>query len=92
MGFNPRSSQVLKKEGEIGHQEAMIIELPSGKNAIDALNISALNATGAEFENIVLTISFDDKTTVNCRLSDFVGAGMGAYKSSCRYFKKTSRC
>ena len=86
VGFNPHSSQILKKEGKVACQDCMTIELPSGKNVIEVLNISALNTAAAEFENIVITISFDDKTTVNCRLSDFVGAGMGAYKSSCRYF------
>lgn len=74
------------------------IELPSGSRMVTALRISLCSDAdyGRQMRQMILSASFDGVETVWVPLSDFSGAGLGAYEVHSRYMeadgKKTMTC
>ena len=93
-----RMSDKIRRTGDIlaenkvpsGHKTEghWNIDLPKGDRAVTMLSVSVSGLDTAKYEHtmrkLILKAIFDGKETIRVPLSDFSGAGMGAYPVDCR--------
>lgn len=84
-----QSDAPFTDQKELKNKEQLSVSLPNGKNAIHTIefdiNIEDSSAYAQIMRELLLEISFDGTKTVSVPLSDFSGAGMGAFKVNSWY-------
>ena len=78
MLLHPEDSEInIKKDQVINTEEALILNLPDGGNAVKLIQLKVSNDLSKEaLRSIVLKIVFDGKETVWCPVSEFFGGGV----------------